>query len=110
MKIALVYSYDPAQTGPTEAEFNDWVSLDKEIRDAGIFVHESGFYPTDTVKTVSVRDEKAVTENAPLASAGNTVAGLYVIEVSSLEEATRWAEKIPTARYGKVQVRQVVEM
>jgi hypothetical protein len=109
MKFALLYSYDPMQTGPTEQEFPDWLAFDKEVKDAGIFVYEAGFHDATTAKTVSVRDDKATTENAPIASAGNVIAGLYVIEVASVEDAIAWAQKIPTATYGKVEVRQIVE-
>ncbi|MEV0081924.1 YciI family protein [Saccharopolyspora sp. NPDC050642] len=31
------------------------------------------------------------------------------MEVADLDAATKWAEQIPTGRYGSVEVRQVVE-
>ena len=34
--------------------------------------------------------------------------GFYLLECKDLDEATQWAAKIPTARYGTIEVRPVV--
>ncbi|WP_432570213.1 YciI family protein [Kineococcus sp. SYSU DK005] len=39
----------------------------------------------------------------------STVAGLYVVDVPGLDEALRLAARVPTAAYGTVQVRRVVQ-
>lgn len=41
--------------------------------------------------------------------AGDVVAGMYVIDVSDLDAATVWAGRVPTARYGTVEVRPIVD-
>jgi hypothetical protein len=107
MKFALVYSYDPTQTGPTEQEFPEWLEYDKALKDAGIPVYAEGFHPATTGKTVSVRGGQATTKDAP--TSGNSVAGFYVLELPSMSDALEWAQKVPTAKYGSVEVRQVVE-
>jgi hypothetical protein len=109
MKFALLYQYDPTETGPSEAEVADWVDYDKELRDAGIFVYEAGFHAADTGRTVSVRNGSAEVIDGGVERSGDILAGLYVVDVSDLDTATRWAEWIPTARYGTVEVRPVVE-
>ena len=35
MKFALLYFWDPAQAGPAEGEFSDWLALDAEIKESG---------------------------------------------------------------------------
>ncbi|MEU5846557.1 YciI family protein [Saccharopolyspora shandongensis] len=109
MKFALLYQYDPTKTGPTDGEIDDWLALDKQIRDAGIFVYEAGFHPAEAARTVTVRDDAAATTDGIEHRTGEYLAGLYVIEVADLDAATKWAEQIPTGRYGSVEVRQVVE-
>ena len=108
MKFALLYSYDPAQAGPAEGEVQGWLDLDAEIRGSGAFVYEAGFQPAETARTVSVRDGQARTEDGG-AKSGDVVAGLYVVDVADADEAVEWARRIPTAAYGKVEVRPVVE-
>lgn len=109
MKVALLYFYDPAQAGPTEGEVDAWVALDAEIRGSGAFVYEAGFQPESTARTVSVRDGQAWTEDGGAAKSDDVVAGLYVVDVADADEAVEWAKRIPTATYGKVEVRPIVE-
>ncbi|MET9966978.1 hypothetical protein ABZZ80_13940 [Streptomyces sp. NPDC006356] len=45
MRFALVYAYDPVQTGPGHGEIDEWVELDAALKAGGNFVHESGFHP-----------------------------------------------------------------
>jgi hypothetical protein len=108
-KFALIYQYDPAATGPTEGEVPDWFAYDKGVRDAGVFVYEAGFHEAATGRTVSVRDDATVVDDGVAPTSGAVVAGLYVVDVADINAATSWAEKIPTARYGSVDVRPVVE-
>jgi hypothetical protein len=42
--------------------------------------------------------------------AGEAVAGYYVLEVPDEDTATSWAQRVPAARYGRVEVRQITEM
>ncbi|MFG6193035.1 YciI family protein [Nonomuraea sp. JJY05] len=108
-KFALVYRYDPAATGPTDAEVPAWFAYDKEVRDAGVFVYEAGFHEAGAGRTVSVRDDATVVDDGVTSTSGDIAAGLYVVDVADINAATSWAEKIPTARYGSVDVRPVVE-
>ncbi|MEV4219233.1 MULTISPECIES: YciI family protein [unclassified Nonomuraea] len=108
-QFALVYQYDPAVTGPTEGELADWLAFDKEMRDAGVFVYATGFYDVGTARTVSVRDGATVVADGVAVSSGPVVAGMCVVNVPDADAATAWAAKVPTARYGGVDVRPVVE-
>ncbi|SEH03962.1 Uncharacterized conserved protein [Nonomuraea solani] len=107
-KYALVFQYDPAVTGPSEGEIADWLACDKEVREAGVFVYEAGFHEPGTARTVSVRDGATIVDD-DVADPAGVVAGLYVVDVADINAATAWAAKIPTARYGSVDVRPIVE-
>ncbi|MEV4578779.1 YciI family protein [Nonomuraea jabiensis] len=107
-KFALIYQYDPMATGPTEGEEPDWFAYDQEVREAGVLVYEAGFHEAGTGRTVSVRDGATVVDDGVAPTSGAIVAGLYVVDVANINAATSWAEKIPTARYGSVDVRPVV--
>jgi len=107
MKFPLLYSYDPAVAGPTEAEVEQWMTLDAEFTEAGIALHEAGFHPIKDAVVVTVDNGTVVTSKAE--AAGSIVAGYYTIEAADLDAAVAYAAKIPTAAYGSVHVRQVVE-
>ncbi|MFF4619853.1 YciI family protein [Nonomuraea jabiensis] len=108
-KFALIHQYDPAATGPAEEEVTDWFAYDKEVREAGVLVYEAGFHEAGLGRTVSVRDGATIVDDGVAPTSGAIVAGLYVVDVANINAATSWAEKIPTARYGSVDVRPVVE-
>ena len=109
MKFALLYHYDPEHAGPAEGEVSEWVAFDEKVRAAGAFVYEAGFHSASAARSLQVREGEATIGTGPVTDAGDTIAGLYVVEVADIESALDWARKIPTARYGKVEVRQIVE-
>ncbi|WP_419995540.1 YciI family protein [Streptomyces boninensis] len=109
MKFALVYAYDPAQAGPGHGEIDEWVELDAALKTAGSLVHESGFYPAGEARTVTVRDGHAQVRVGAVIGAGTTTAGYIEVEVADEEAALAWAERVPTARYGQVEVRRIVD-
>ena len=108
MKFALLYQYDPTQTGPADNEVEDWLAFDKRVRDAGSFVYEAGFHPVDAARWVTVRDGESAVEGVS-GRPGPVTAGLYVVDVADFNAATALAEQLPTARYGTVEVREVVD-
>ncbi|GGS43430.1 YciI family protein [Actinokineospora fastidiosa] len=105
MKYALIYQYDPAQATPGGmAEIEEWMALDQEVKDAGAHVYSAGFHSAADAHTVT-----AASPDTVKGTEGVTIAGFMVVEVPDLETALTWARKIPTARYGSVQVRALVE-
>jgi hypothetical protein len=110
MKFALIYQYDPTSTGPSDQEVQDWLTLDHEVRAAGIFVHEAGFHHVDAAQSVQVRDGVVSRIDGVAQQPGQEiVAGFYLVDCEDVDTAVAWAERIPTARYGTVQVRPVVD-
>jgi hypothetical protein len=109
VKFALCYYYDPDTDGPTEGEIPEWMDLDAKVKDAGVYVYAEGFHSAETAKTVSARGGRVTTEDGGVAKSGDVLAGLVVVDVPDVDAAIDWAQQIPTARYGKVEVRPVVE-
>jgi hypothetical protein len=109
MQFALLYRYDPTVASPTEAEIADWMTFDEKLRAADVFVHEAGFHGRDEGRVVRVRDGATVVEQEHAEPAAYTVAGYYVVDVVDVDAATEIAAQIPTATYGYVEVRQVVD-
>lgn len=109
MKVVLIYGYDPAvaQQGGME-EIEEWMALDTKVKDQGILVYADGFQSADTARTVNVRNGQPTISEDNL-TAPEAVAGFWVVDVPAIEDALSLAQEIPTARYGKVEVRPVVE-
>ncbi|WP_158581401.1 YciI family protein [Actinomadura spongiicola] len=111
MKFSLLYQYDPSKTGPTEGEIADWLAFDKDMRDAGVFVYAVGYHAPEPSlsRTVTIRDGSTNVTPGVTDHPGDVPAGLCVIDVPDIEAATEWAARVPTARYGSVEIRTNVE-
>jgi hypothetical protein len=109
VKYALLFSYDPSEIEPEEAEIPEWMAFDQAVRDAGVLVHEAGLWPASTARTVRVRDGRAETSDGGVTTSGPVLAGYYVLDVADADVATEWAQRVPTVTYGAVEVRPVVE-
>jgi hypothetical protein len=109
MKVALLYYYDPAQTGPADGEVPAWMDFDSAVKEAGLYVYEAGFHSATTARTISIRNNDVTTEDGGVVSAGEVLAGFYILDAPDMEVATQWAQRLPTATYGKVEVRPIVE-
>ena len=59
--------------------------------------------------TVQVRDGDTLVSDGPFAETKEALGGFFLIEAESLDEAIEWAARIPTARYGTIEVRPVVD-
>jgi hypothetical protein len=57
-----------------------------------------------------VRDGRTVTSDGPFAEVKEHLAGFYLIECDSFEEAVEWAAKVPDAAFTEVEVRPVLDM
>jgi len=87
---------------------DEWWTYTKELEDAGVHVAGEALHPTQSAKTVRVRDGEQLVTDGPFAETKEQLGGYYVIDVQTEEEALRWAAKIPSAPYGSVEVRQVM--
>jgi hypothetical protein len=65
--------------------------------------------PFSTARTVRVRNGKRTVTDGSAVDGEEFLTGYFLIEAESLEAALEWAAKVPNARSGSVEVRQVVE-
>ena len=84
-------------------------ALDAEAREKGVYVESAGLHPTATAKTLRVRDGEESVTDGPFAETKEQLGGFYLLECGSMEEALAWAAKVPAARTGSVEVRQVMD-
>jgi hypothetical protein len=82
-----------------------WTDFMREATAAGVLLASYGFAPGSTTTTLRVRNGKTLTTDGPFAETHEQLGGADVIECNDLDEAIRWAAKIPPAKYGSVEVR-----
>jgi hypothetical protein len=81
----------------------------REVREAGAFVSGEGLVPTPAARTLRLRDGERQVTDGPFAETTEQLGGFYVLDCGDLDEAIAWAAKIPSADFGSVEVRPVME-
>ena len=83
----------------------EWQTLLKEAKAAGVLLANNGLAPITTATTVRLREGKALTVDGPFAETHEQLGGFLMVNCQDLDEAIAWAQKIPQARYGSVEIR-----
>ncbi|MBC7974098.1 MAG: YciI family protein [Myxococcales bacterium] len=112
--LLLIYDAEKTILELPEAERNqlyaDYVTFTKEVRASGHFKAGDPLQPVHTATTVRVRDGKTVTTDGPFAETREQLGGYYLVDAKDLDEATALAARIPSAKYGSIEVRPVVNV
>jgi len=111
--LLLLYSAEnagPAEGTPEQAaEMQKWFAYSSELTEAGVHLAGDALHGTDTATTVQVRDGSTVVTDGPFAETKEVLGGFYMIDVENLDEAKKWAAKVPLAPYGSVEIRPILE-
>ena len=109
MKYMLLMYADESKTPQTPEEYqavaHAWTSLGQELSGAGVLISNNGLDPIANATTVRIREGKTLITDGPFAETHEQLGGYYLVECRDLDEAIRWAEKIPTATYGSIEIR-----
>jgi hypothetical protein len=109
----LLYANRPLPgPGTDEARqvFEAWDAATTEMAAAGVLIDCGPLQPPSAATTVSVRDGETLLTDGPAAEIKEHFGGYTLVECADLDEALRWAARIPTATDGRVEVRPVVQV
>ena len=95
----------PGDPEVLEAIGAEWQTLRKDLAQAGVLVSGNGVAPDTTATTVRVREGKALITDGPFAETHEQLGGYFLLDCENLDEAIKWAEKIPAVKYGSVEIR-----
>jgi hypothetical protein len=90
------------------AMMSEYRSFTQSIVQGGQFKAGDALQPTSTATTVRVRDGKALTTDGPFAETREQLGGYYLIEAKNLDEAITIAARVPSAKFGSIEVRPVM--
>lgn len=112
---ALIYgpAEDEGQDVPPEVMEQIMGEYDAFGEAAGeVVVGGEALYDTDTATTVTVeggKGGKATFTDGPFAETKEVLGGFYLLDCDNLDEALQWAQQIPGAWHGKVEVRACID-
>jgi len=96
---------------PSETLLTEMMKFNEELVKAGIMLAGEGLQPSSRGKRVRFSGTKRTVVDGPFAEAKELVAGYWIWQVRSIEEAAEWARRIPnpTGDEGEVEIRPIFE-
>jgi hypothetical protein len=110
--LLMIYTDERADAQRSQAaqeqEISAYFAFSREAKEKGVYVAGNALHPTDTATIVRVRDGNTLTIDGPFAETKEQLGGYYLLDCKDLDDAIRWAAKIPSARHGCIEVRPVM--
>jgi hypothetical protein len=92
------------------AAFAEMGKYNDQLKKAGILLAMDGLTPPSMGARLTYKDGKPKITDGPFTESKEVIAGYWMIEVKSREEALEWASRIPCMGDGMVEVRRVAEI
>lgn len=112
--LLMIYAAESVDPDPGTPEFDQLISeydiFSEEIEKAGVFVGGEALEPVATATTVRVRDGDTLVTDGPFTETKEVLGGYFLLDCDNLDQALAYAAKIPSAKYGCVEVRPIMEM
>ncbi|HEY3284117.1 MAG TPA: YciI family protein, partial [Armatimonadota bacterium] len=101
---------------PSEELMSAMGRYNEELKRAGVLLDMDGLHPSSQGVRVSFAGGKTTVTDGPFAEAKELLAGYWMIQVGSKEEAIEWAKRIPfggaedCGEEAVVEIRRVFEL
>jgi hypothetical protein len=109
--LLLIYQNEAEVEKMGEAQWKqvhgEYMSFTQGIVQSGHFKAGDALQRSSTATTVRVRNGKTLTTDGPFAETREQLAGYYLIEAKDLDHAVTVAERIPSAKWGSIEVRPI---
>jgi hypothetical protein len=110
--LLLIYGNESQFGKMTEAEqgkiMQEYMDFTKSIAGSGHYKGGHELDRTSTATTVRLRDGKRLVTDGPFAETKEQLGGYYLIEAKDLDDAIAVAARIPSVRWGSIEVRPII--
>jgi hypothetical protein len=122
MRVMLMIKGDPEPgAAPGEELLAAMGRYNDELKEAGVLLDLSGLHPSGEGKRVMFAQGNRTVVDGPFADSKEPIAGYWILQVQSLDEAVEWAARFPfetLARIypgeygaeGEIEIRQLFEL
>jgi len=109
--MLLVKASPESEAGvlPTEDQFAEMGRFNEEMVKAGVLIDANGLQASSKGARVKFSGDKRTVVDGPFAEAKELIAGYWIVEVKSKEEAIEWVKRCPNPMNGdsEIEIRQV---
>ncbi|MEV6208627.1 YciI family protein [Kitasatospora sp. NPDC051914] len=109
--MLIVKANEDSEAGvmPTKEALDAMSRYNEELIKAGIMLAADGLHPSSNGARLTFKDGKATVTDGPFAESKELIAGYWVLDVSSREEALEWAGRAPFEDGAVLELRKVFE-
>jgi hypothetical protein len=95
---------------PTEAELVAMTKFNEELVKAGVMLAGEGLHPTSKGARISFGAAgKTEVKDGPFAESKELIAGFWIIQVKSKDEAVAWMSRAPFPEGTRLDIRQIFD-
>jgi hypothetical protein len=115
MRVMVMVKASPnseAGAMPSEELFREMGEYNEQLAKAGILLAGEGLHPSSKGVRVHFAGKNRTVTDGPFAETKELVAGFWLWQVQSMEEAVEWAKRCPNPMPGEdsdLEIRQVFE-
>jgi hypothetical protein len=112
MKFMIVVKADKnSEAGlmPDEKLLTDMGKYNEELAKAGVMLAGEGLHPTSKGARVKFSGDKRTVTNGPFPESRDLIAGFWIWQVKSKDEAIEWVKRAPFGEGAEIEIRQVFE-
>lgn len=112
MVIVKATKNSEAGAMPDEKLLHDMTAYNEALVKAGVMVAGEGLHPSAKGVRVKFSGDERTVSRGPFGATNELVAGFWIWQCASLEEAIEWAKKCPSPMPGEeseLEIRQVFE-
>ena len=111
--MVIVKASERSEAGemPTAEELTAMGRFNEELVKAGIMLAGEGLHPSSKGERVTFSGDKRSVVDGPFAETKELVAGFWIWQVRSMDEAIEWVKRCPNPMPGEseIEIRQVFE-
>jgi hypothetical protein len=112
--LLLIYDAEKTFAQMPENELarllSDYNAFSADLAKSGKMLGSNRLHNVAKATTVRVRDGKPQLTDGPFAETREQLGGYYLVDAKDLDEACAIAARIPSAKYGSIEVRPVYGM
>ena len=113
--VAMVRATERSETGqlPTQGELEAMGKYNEELVENGVMLAGEGLHPSSRGARVRFTDDSRAVVDGPFSETKELIAGFWIIQARSLDEAVEWIKRAPNpfpGEVGEVEIRQVYEV
>jgi hypothetical protein len=103
MRVMLLIKGDPEPgAAPSEELLGAMGRYNDELKKAGVLIDLAGLLPSAEGRRVRFSGGKRAVSDGPFAESKELIAGYWILQVQSMDEAVEWVERFPFEAFSRI--------